>query len=99
MFCNQIIVNAIKNKNRLSLVYDNINRTVEPHAYGETKAGNGILRCYQVCGNHNSDKPHDWELLSVSKITGLTLTEERFLNARPGYKKNDKAMTIIYAQI
>ncbi|KFN38235.1 hypothetical protein KN63_05030 [Smithella sp. F21] len=96
---NHTIINAIQQKKLLSLSYDGITRTVEPHAYGVSSKGNELLRCYQVRGGHGSEKPHDWDLLTVSKIVALTDTEEHFSGARPDYKRDDKAMQTIYAQL
>jgi hypothetical protein len=96
---NHTIINAIQQKKLLSLSYDGITRTVEPHAYGVSSKGNELLRCYQVKGDHNSDKPHVWDLLTVSKIIALTDTGEHFAGARPDYKRDDKAMQTIYAQL
>ena len=93
------IIGAIHQKKLLSLSYDGITRTVEPHAYGVSSKGNELLRCYQVRGGHNSEKPHTWDLLTVSKIIALTDTGENFASARPDYKQNDKAMQTIYAQL
>ena len=69
---NHSIINAIQQKKLISLSYDGITRTVEPHAYGVSSKGNELLRCFQVKGDHNSDKPHVWDLLTVSKIIALT---------------------------
>jgi hypothetical protein len=96
---NRIIVDAIHNKEQLSLSYLGYRRIVEPHAYGCTIKGNEVLRCYQVQGGHTSDIPHNWELLSVSQIFGLSQTGEHFEHARPEYKRDDKAMSAIYAQL
>lgn len=96
---NQMIIDAIQQKKLLSLSYDGIARTVEPHAYGVSSKGNELLRCYQIRGGHNSEKPHVWDLLTVSKIVALADTGESFGSARPDYKQNDKAMQTIYAQL
>jgi hypothetical protein len=96
---NQTIINAIQQKKLLSLSYDGIAPIVEPHVYGVSKKGNELLRCYQVEGGHNSDKPHEWELLTVSKISSLSDTGRNFSDARPDYKRDDKTMQTIYAQL
>jgi hypothetical protein len=96
---NATIVNAIKNRERLSLVYDGIRREVEPHAYGVSSKGNEILRCFQVSGGHNSERAHDWNLLTVSKITGLATTGVNFAGPRPDYRRGDKAMVRIYQEL
>ena len=96
---NAIIVDAIRNRKVLSLVYDGISRKVEPHAYGIGTSGNELLRCYQVAGSHGSDKSHDWDLLIVPKISALSDTGDTFAGPRPGYRRGDKAMSTIHAEL
>jgi hypothetical protein len=96
---NHIIVQAIRERRLLELSYNNIERTVEPYAYGATKTGYEMLTCYQVAGRHSSYKPHDWDYLDVSKIKNLTLSEDLFSGTRRGYKRDDRRMTTIYAQL
>jgi hypothetical protein len=96
---NTIITNAINNQTVLALTYKDIAREVEPHAYGRGTSGNDLLRCYQIAGGHTSDKPHSWELLIIDEISGLSDTGRAFGGARPEYKRNDKAMSTIYAQL
>jgi hypothetical protein len=92
------IINAIQNKERLSFCYSNIDRVVEPHAFGVSSKGNPVLRCFQVSGGH-IHPGHEWELCDVSKISNLAPTGDHFENPRPGYKRGDKGMTTIYAEL
>lgn len=96
---NATIVSAIQNRRVLSLSYKGVSRVVQPHAYGVSTAGHEVLRCYQVAGGHSSDKPHDWDLLLVSGISALRDTGETFSSAAPGYRRGDKGMSTIYAEI
>ena len=96
---NQSITQAIREMKLISLTYKGINRVVEPHAYGLSAKGNELLRCYQVQGSHTSIKQHDWDLLTVSKIENLNVLSDGFASARPDYKKNDKHIPTIYAQL
>lgn len=94
----EIIISAIKNKQILSFSYDNINRVVEPHTVGRARTGNDLLRCYQIEGGHITSG-HEWNLCNLEKIANLSVTGASFDSARPGYKKGDKAMTHIYAEL
>ncbi|RYH61335.1 MAG: hypothetical protein EON54_10240 [Alcaligenaceae bacterium] len=94
----QIITNAIKNRQVLSLSYNGIQREVEPHAVGASRQGNDVLRCYQIAGGHMTGG-HDWDLLTVAKIGNLGLTGQSFVGTRPGYSRGDKGMTAIYAEL
>ncbi len=93
------IINAINQKQLLSVTYDNIERVIEPHVYGKAANGKEYLRCYQVKGGHKSSTKHDWDLLEVSKVTSLSETGDCFLNARPDYVRVDKVIKTIYAQL
>lgn len=96
---HQTLINAIQSRQILTFTYDGQPRTVEPHAYGLSTAGNKVIRVYQTAGRSNSGRVPDWTLMTVSKIVGLTMTGSSFSSARPGYKRGDSAMTNIYAQL
>jgi hypothetical protein len=93
------IISAIQNRRELSLNYRGASRVVQPHAYGISTAGHEVLRCYQVSGSHTSDKPHDWDLLLVDGISALCETGNTFENNAPDYRRGDKAMSTIYAEL
>ncbi len=95
---HQTIIKAIKERRLLELTYKDIQRTVEPYAYGATKTGYKKLTCFQIKGSHSSSKPHVWDYLDVSKITKLNLLDETFVR-RDGYKPNDPNITTMYAQL
>lgn len=94
----QKIIDAIRGRKILSFTYSGISRVVEPHAVGISLAGNDVLRCYQTHGGHITPG-HEWDLCEISKISNLSETGDVFANARPGYKKGDKGMTRIYAEL
>lgn len=95
---NPKIIESIKSRKVLSLTYDGIARTVQPHTYGVNHLGNELLRAYQVSGGHKK-AGHVWDLFKVSKIVGLSETGETFQGEAPGYSRSDKAMTTIYAEL
>lgn len=96
---NQIVIQAIKEKRILTFNYDDFTRTVEPHCYGITTAGNEAIRCYQTAGGSSSGKVPGWHLMKIDKILNLTLTQETFLAPRPEYKKGDKGMKTIFCEL
>ena len=93
-----IIISAIQNKQYISFTYSGLDRVVEPHAVGCSRAGNDVLRCYQTQGGHISPD-HEWDLCKLSKISNLSITGEYFDSARVGYNKGDKGMSQIYAEL
>lgn len=94
----QTIIKAIHDRQILSFNYSGISRKVQPVAVGDSKAGNLVLRCYQVAGGHVTPG-HDWDLCELSKISGLTATGEHFSGEPPGYKRGDKGMSTIHAEL
>jgi len=83
----------------LSFTYKNNPRVVEPHAYGKGSDGNDLLRAYQVGGYSSSGRLPKWRLFEVSEIHNLSTTGEKFNGARPGYRRNDQIIDLIYAQL
>lgn len=96
---NKLIIDAITNKQLIDLHYSGYSRTVEPHAYGVDKNGVEKLRCYQVAGGSASHDPVNWKILTVDEMFSVHTTGRGFAGARLDYKRGDKAMQIIYAQL
>ncbi len=97
---NARISMAIAGRHVLRLNYDWSFRTVEPHAYGVGSEGQELLRVYQVGGVSQSNEPIGWKLFRVDEIRSLDVLGETFSAPRPGYRRNDRALTrTIYAQL
>jgi len=97
---NHQICSAIIEKRVIQFHYEGHQRIVQPHAYGIHKdTGNEILRAYQVGGYSSSGNIPGWRLYKVSKILNIEITDKKFENPAPGYRKNDSAMSYIYCQI
>ena len=90
----QILIDAINDKRRLSFEYNDKPRRVEPQCYGIGTKGTQLLRAHQLEGGKEREP-----LFDVSKMRKLTLLDERFTRPGPNYKKNDSAMTTIFAQL
>jgi predicted DNA-binding transcriptional regulator YafY len=99
------IVDAIKKKQRVIVYYDGDEpggkglRIVEPVCYGYSKAGNPVLRAWDLEGaSHRAylgKKPlPSWRLFRVDKIITFKPTTETFNEPRPNYNPaGDKSMT------
>ena len=96
---NQTIISAIAKKEVLRLEYHGFHRVVEPHAYGVNNLGHELLRCYQTSGGSQSHEPQGWKLLLLSETHSIMVSGASFANPRPGYKRGDKDMSHIYAQL
>lgn len=93
------ISQAIKEKHLLAFNYDGYPRTVEPHTYGVDGKGHEAVRAYQVAGGSSSGEYRGWKLFHVAEMRSLQLLPETFMSARQGYSRNDKAFSIIYAEL
>lgn len=95
---NSEIVQAIAQRRLMELSYDGLRRTVEPHAYGVTAHGHEVIRVWQTSGGSANGEPTGWKLLRVDEAR-VTALGERFEGPRPGYKRGDKAMSRIFAEL
>jgi adenine deaminase len=92
------IISAIEGRRLITFTYDGIAREAQPCAVGVSRAGNEVLRCYQVRGGHVTPG-HEWDLCDLSKIRNLAITEVVFPGDPPGYRRGDRSMTQIFAQL
>jgi hypothetical protein len=83
---NPQLVQAISKRRVLGIECHPGGRVVEPHAYGENKDGNELLRAYQTTGASASGEHVNWKLFRIDRIRELDLTDERFPGPRPEYR-------------
>ncbi len=94
---NDIIVNAIKNRNVIEFTYEGESRTVETHCYGLTTKGNEAIRVYQINGYSSSGKM-GWKVYDLGQASDIQILSDIF-EIREDYKKGDKGMSEIYLEI
>jgi len=95
---SKVITDAIKNKQVIEFYYDGGPRTVEPHCFGTTTAGNPGLRGYQTAG-YSSSGSLGWKMFDMSKASGIKTSGNTFSGPRPGYKRGDRGMSSINAEL
>jgi hypothetical protein len=89
---------AIDNREEISFTYSGLDRVAQPAALGVSRAGNEVLRCYQIEGDHITSG-HEWDLCTVANISNLKITGNIFSNNPPNYKRGDKGMSEIYTEL
>ncbi len=103
---------AIKQKQVVTVFYDGDEpggrgiRTIEPVCLGFSKAGNRVLRGWDMEGASHTARTGEqplpgWRLFRLDKVMTFKPTGDNFTTPRPGYNFNgDKSMTrvIINAQ-
>lgn len=96
-----VLVEAIESRREVSFTYDGQPRTVQPAAVGiHVSTGNAILRGYQVAGTSNSRAVPLWDLFLLEKIEGGLVVEDSVFTADPpNYRRGDKHMGVIHAEL
>ena len=101
------IVDAIKKRQKVVIYYQgdepggNGLRTIEPVCFGYSKAGNPVLRAWDLEGESHKaylgKKPlPSWRFFRVDKIVSFRPTANTFNEPRPGYNPNgDKSMNSV----
>lgn len=68
-------------------------RWIEIYAYGKSKAGNDILRVYQIGGPSKTVQP-GWKLFRVDRMLNFNILSGRFNEPRPKFNPDgDKSMS------
>lgn len=94
------IASAIRNRQVISFSYDGQPRIVLPAAYGKhVTTGSTLLRGYQTGGKSNSRTVPLWDLFEERKMVSAKLTGETFPKNPPGYKKGDKHLRPLLAEL
>ena len=78
-------------------------RVIEVYAYGLTKAGNPVIRCFQPFGDTTSRVP-SWKFFRLDRISEWQPTEQVFSRPADFYYKNlgdfnpngDETMSVVY---
>ena len=101
------IVDAIKKRQKVVIYYQVVDpggnglRTIDPVCFGYSKAGNPVLRAWDLEGaSHKAylgKKPlPSWRMFRVDKMVSFKPTAETFNEPKPGYNPNgDKSMTSV----
>ena len=95
----QTACDALQSGHVLQLRYDGYTRDVEVHAVGFTKENNAVMRVWQVGGGSVSNEPIGWKMLRLDEATGAFITNQKSLAPRFGYRRGDKAMSLIRCQL
>ena len=98
------VTNSIKNRNVVTIYYDGEEdggkglRTIEPYCVGTSKAGNQVLRAWDMEGASHTAKTGEqplpgWRLFRLDRIGNYsTNPRQTFDSARPLYNPDDKGM-------
>jgi len=74
-------------------------RDVEVHAVGVSQAGHEVVRCWRLRGRGGADEAPGWTIARLDEPRMVTRTGERSQAPRPGYKRGDRTLRRVIAQI
>ena len=78
---------------------DGYTRDVEVHAVGVSLSGHEVMRCWQLRGGKGPDERPGWTFARLDEPRMVTRTGERSHAPRAGYKRGDRALRRVIAQI
>jgi hypothetical protein len=103
---NHLIANAIITRRLLRLSYCGWNRIVEPHSYGLGGGRREVIRAWQIEDCVSFDErlrwhldPPGWKLLDVDQMRLVSLLSEPFPAPRPGYRRGDKDIRLMFREL
>ncbi len=77
-----------------------VSRVVEPHAYGVTHDGRHTLWAWRLAGEgSDSNADSAWELVPTDEMRDVCVLAETFAGPRPHYRRGNKQMRLIHAQL
>jgi predicted DNA-binding transcriptional regulator YafY len=93
----QVIIEAIRQHQTVSVRYKDVDRVMEPHALGTGKDGAFLMRAYQP--DHFEDSQAGWKLIRTDRIQKISLTSNPHMGPREGYKRDDSVMREMVFQL
>jgi hypothetical protein len=93
------LCDAILTRHLVRLNYEGYQRTVEPHAVGDSSKGAKLLLAWQIAGGSVHNEPVGWKMLSLDETRGIQVLAETFPGPRPDYRRGNKAMKRIDCQL
>jgi len=91
---------AIQNRRLVRFSYEGLERVVIPAAYGlNRQTGNELVRAYQIDGRDATRALPAWSLFRTDQVVGGSVLETNFDQLPPGYRRGDRALDVIYAQL
>lgn len=102
------VIKAIRDRAELSFLYGGLVHTVEPHAVGLSLTGSNVLWCFQIQACHLTPGHitpdytvvgYEWDLFELSQLADLHPTGRHFVGERFGYKRGNRHMKTIFAEL
>ncbi|WP_370409030.1 hypothetical protein [Tenacibaculum dicentrarchi] len=94
------IIKAIENRSTISFKYKGEKRIVEPFTLGTLKTTSNLtLSAFWVGGFSETKKVPHWRLYTLSKISELSVENNKASMNQEGYNPNDTRMELIICTV
>lgn len=93
-----LLCRAIAEKRLVQFKYDGRSRIVEPFCCGTGRAGNLLLKGFQIRGSEKT-KPLCWRVYELSDMSQLSVTQHGFTGKRDDFVAGDKAIDRVLCSI
>ncbi len=94
----ELACEALRSGRVLEANYEGHVRSLEVHVVGYHE-NEGIMRVWQIRGGSSSQQPTGWKLMYLKKVRNAAISAEQSQAPRPGFKRNDPAMSRILCEV
>ena len=99
MSLHQLLCDAIASRRLLLFAYGDRVRLVEPHLYGESAAGHGVLSAWLRPGFSRSTPEGGWRLFRLGGMHDVQAVDETFARPRPGYHPPGMSLATVWCAL
>jgi hypothetical protein len=99
MSLHHLLCDAIASRRLLLFAYGDRVRLVEPHLYGESAAGHGVLSAWLRPGFSRSTPEGGWRLFRLDGMHDVQAVDETFARPRPGYHPPGMSLATVWCAL
>ena len=93
------VCDAIREQRFLQFQYNGRWRVVYPCAHGWLPTDNEALRAHEVSLVGGRVRVAPGKLFRIDQMSGVTVTDQQFVEPPPGYRRGDRGMMRIHCQL
>ena len=99
MSLHHLLCDAIAGRRLLLFAYGDRVRLVEPHVYGESAAGHGVVSAWLRPGYSRSTPDGGWRTFRLDGMRDVQAVDETFAAPRPGYHPSGLSLATVWCAV
>ena len=99
MSLHHLLCDAIAGRRLLLFAYGDRVRLVEPHVYGESAAGHGVVSAWLRPGYSRSTPEGGWRTFRLDGMRDVQAVDEAFAAPRPGYHPSGLGLATVWCAL